>query len=54
MATLPAWVSQAPATVDVVAPLKARAFGVVHAVLRSGRRPVDLGPRLMPKGVERC
>ncbi|BCZ21559.1 hypothetical protein MYSE111917_06875 [Mycobacterium senriense] len=54
MATLPAWVSQAPATFDVVAPLKARAFDVVQAVLRSGRRPVDPVPRLMPKGIERC
>ncbi|MGV0048165.1 hypothetical protein ACRU43_02935 [Mycobacterium colombiense] len=54
MATLPAWVGQAPATFDVVAPLKTRAFDVVHAVLRSGRRPVNPGPRLMPKGAERC
>ena len=53
MATLPAWVSQAPATFDVVAPLKARAFDVVHAMLRSGRRPAAR-PRLMAKGVERC
>ncbi|WP_197694768.1 hypothetical protein [Mycobacterium sp. 852002-51971_SCH5477799-a] len=54
MATLPAWVSQAPATFDVVPPLKTRASDVVHAVLRSSRRPAAAGPRLMPKGVERC
>ncbi|WP_197514083.1 hypothetical protein [Mycobacterium sp. 1165178.9] len=54
MATLPAWVSQAPATFDVVAPLKTRAFDVVHAMLRSSRRPAASGPRLMRKGVERC
>ncbi|WP_197694337.1 hypothetical protein [Mycobacterium sp. 852002-40037_SCH5390672] len=54
MATLPAWVSQAPATFDVVAPLKARAFDAVHAVLKSTRRPAAAGPRVMPRGVERC
>lgn len=54
MATLPAWVSQAPATLDVVAPLRTRAFDVVHAVLKSTRRPAAAGPRLMSKGVERC
>lgn len=54
MATLPAWVSQAPATFDVVAPMKARAFEVVHAVLRSPRRPAAARPRLMSKGAERC
>lgn len=54
MATLPAWVSQAPATFDLVAPLKSRAFHVLHAVLRSKRRSADAGPRLMSRGVERC
>jgi hypothetical protein len=54
VATLPAWVSQAPATIDVVAPLKARAFGIMHAVLHGTRRPAVPGPRLMPRGVERC
>lgn len=54
MTTLPAWVSQAPATFDVVAPLKSRAFDVVHAVLRSTRRTTASGPRLMSKGAERC
>lgn len=54
MATLPAWVSQAPATFDGVAPLKAHTVHVVHAVLRSKRRPATTRPRLMTKGAERC
>ena len=54
MATLPAWVSQAPPTIDVIAPLKARAVDALHAVLPSRRRPAAARPRLMPRGVERC
>lgn len=54
MATLPAWVSQAPATFDVVAPLKARASGAWHAMFKSTRRPSAAGPRLMSRGAERC
>ncbi|WP_165827801.1 hypothetical protein [Mycobacterium colombiense] len=53
MATLPAWVSQAPATFDVVAPLK-RASGAWQAMLKTTRRPAAVGPRLMSRGVERC
>ncbi|BBY39750.1 hypothetical protein MMAN_38840 [Mycobacterium mantenii] len=54
MATLPAWVSQAPATFDMVAPLKSRASGVLHVMLKGKRRPATAGPRLMSRGVERC
>ncbi|MEB4211271.1 hypothetical protein [Mycobacterium sp. 94-17] len=54
MATLPAWVGQAPATFDVVAPLRARAFEAVHAVLKIKGRRAAAGPRLMTRGVERC
>lgn len=35
MATLPAWVSQAPANLDMVAPLKARACDALYAVLEA-------------------
>ncbi|WP_406813267.1 hypothetical protein [Mycobacterium sp. M23085] len=54
MATLPAWVSQAPVTFDVIAPLKSRAYDVMHTVLKGTRRPAAASPRLMPRGVERC
>ena len=54
MATLPPWVSRAPANLDVVAPLKARACDALQAVLKSTRRPAAAGPRLMSRGIERC
>lgn len=54
VATLPAWVSQAPANLDVVAPLRARACDALDAVLGSKRRPAATGPRIMSRGVERC
>lgn len=54
MATLPAWVSQAPANLDVVTPLRARACDALDAVLGSKRRPAATGTRIMSRGVERC
>lgn len=54
MTTLPSWVSQGSANLDVVAPLKARACDALYAVLGSKRRPAATAPRIMPRGVERC
>jgi hypothetical protein len=54
VATLLPWVSQAPAHLDVVAPLKARASDALQAVLKGMRRPPAAGPRIMSRGVERC
>ena len=45
MATLPSWVSQGSANLDMVAPLRARACEALYAVLGSKRRPVATGPR---------
>ena len=42
------------ANFDLVAPIKARACGALRAVLKSKPRALTSGPRLMPKGVERC
>lgn len=52
--TLQAWISQSPSTLDVVAPLKARARDALNAVLRSKSRQASPNGRLMPRGAERC
>ncbi len=39
---------------DLVTPIKERACDALHAVLKSKPRALTSGPRLMPKGVERC
>jgi hypothetical protein len=54
VATLPSWVNQGPAKLDVVAPLRARACDALYAVLGSKRRQPAAGPRIMSRGVERC
>ncbi|WP_297795437.1 hypothetical protein [Mycobacterium sp.] len=54
MATLPSWVSQGSANLDMVAPLRARACEALYAVLGSKRGPAATGPRIMSRGVERC
>ncbi len=54
MSTLQSWISQSPAHLDVVAPIKTRACNALQAVLRSKARPAAAGSRLMPKGAERC
>jgi hypothetical protein len=45
---------ESPTNFDVVAPIKARACGALHAVL--GSKPVKLrsDQQLMRKGIERC
>jgi hypothetical protein len=48
------WMSQSPANLDVVAPIKARACGALLAVLKSRSRPGAERPRIMTRGVERC
>lgn len=54
MATLASWVSQNPAGLDVIAPLKSRACDAWHALRKTRRRPAAAGPRLMARGIERC
>jgi hypothetical protein len=54
VATLPAWISQSPTNLDVVAPIKARACNVLHAVVRSKRRRLGADQRVMRTGAERC
>ncbi len=54
MATLQDRMGQRPPTRDVVAPIKARACGALLAVLKSTRRQVPSGTRIMRRGVERC
>jgi hypothetical protein len=49
--TLQALISQSPTN---VAPIKARACGALHAVLRSRRRQGSPDVRLMARGAERC
>jgi hypothetical protein len=41
-------------TFDLVAPIKARAYDALQAVLKSRPRALTSGPRLMSKGDERC
>jgi hypothetical protein len=54
VATLPSWVSQRHAHLDVVTPIKARACGALQAVLGSGPRRASADVTLMQRGVERC
>lgn len=54
VSTLQSWISQTPANLDVVAPIKARACDALQAVLRSKPRQGRLHSRLMPRGAERC
>ncbi|MEY8018664.1 MULTISPECIES: hypothetical protein [Mycobacterium] len=56
MPTLQDWIPQDPTSLDVVAPLRARACDALQAVLKRRRRPAP-GPadaRLMRRGAERC
>jgi hypothetical protein len=52
--TLQSWISQTPTNLDVIAPIKARAYDALLAVLRSTRRQVDVDSRIMRRGAERC
>ncbi|MGO8849802.1 hypothetical protein [Mycobacterium sp.] len=54
MPALQAWISQSPASLDVVSLLKARACDALQAVLRSKSRQADPKDRLMARGAERC
>ena len=54
VATLQAWISQDPTNLDVVAPIKARAWDALRAVLRGKPRRVGSDSRIMRRGVERC
>ena len=54
MSTLQSWISQTPANLDVVAPIKARACDALQAVLRSKPRRGDAPSQIMPRGAERC
>jgi hypothetical protein len=51
VSTLQALISQSPTNVT---PIKARACGKLHAVLRVRRRRGGSGARLMARGAERC
>ena len=52
--TLQTWISQTPANLDVVAPIKARAWDALQAVLRGKPRQAGSDSRIMRKGAERC
>jgi hypothetical protein len=52
--TLQTWISQSPAKLDVVAPIKARAWDALQAVLRGKPRQVGSDSRIMRRGAERC
>ncbi|CPR12909.1 hypothetical protein BN971_04215 [Mycobacterium bohemicum DSM 44277] len=54
MAALQAWISEGPARLDVVAPLRARACDALNAVRRAGSRRARPDVPLMAKGAERC
>jgi hypothetical protein len=54
MATPRAWINHSPTNLDVLAPIKARAYDALHAMLKSKPRQVRSDPRIMRKGVERC
>ena len=47
-------ISQTPTNLDVVAPIKARAWDAIKAVLRSTSRQAGSDPRIMSRGAERC
>jgi hypothetical protein len=51
MPSLQAWINHNPTNLDLVAPIKARAYGALQAVL--GSRPHS-NPQIMRKGAERC
>ncbi|MBV8787950.1 MAG: hypothetical protein JOZ00_14835 [Mycobacterium sp.] len=51
---LQSWIRQAPTNLDVMTPIKTRAFDALNVVLNTTRRPADAGPRLMTRGAERC
>jgi hypothetical protein len=42
------------ANFDLLAPIKARAYDALQAVLKSRSRPLRSDPPLMHRGVERC
>ncbi|HWY01394.1 MAG TPA: hypothetical protein VNY55_16390 [Mycobacterium sp.] len=46
--------SQSPTNLDVIAPIKARAYDALQAVLRNKSRQVRADPQLMRRGLERC
>ncbi|WP_293344785.1 hypothetical protein [Mycobacterium sp.] len=54
MSPLQSWIRQAPTNLDVMTPIKTRAFDALNVVLNTTRRPADAGPRLMTRGAERC
>jgi hypothetical protein len=54
VSTLQSWIRQAPTNLDVMTPIKARAYDALNVVLNTTRRPADSGPRLMARGAERC
>ncbi|WP_173813910.1 hypothetical protein [Mycobacterium rhizamassiliense] len=53
MPPLQTWISQSTTNLDVVTPIKARAYEALQAVLRSKPKPVP-DSRVMRKGDERC
>lgn len=54
MATLPTWINQSPTNLDVVTPIKARAYNALQAVLKGRQRHADHVVTLMRRGDERC
>ena len=52
--TVPPWINQSPTNLDVVAPIRTRAYDALQAVLRSKLRRPGADSRLMRRGVERC
>jgi hypothetical protein len=45
---------QGSTKLDVVTPLKERAYDTLHVALRGRHRRMDGEQRVMPKGAERC
>jgi hypothetical protein len=54
VAPLQAWINQGPTNLDVVTPIKTRAYDALQAVLRSKSRRTGTDLRLMRRGDERC
>jgi hypothetical protein len=52
--TLQTWINQSSTNLDIVSPIKARAYDALNAVLRNRPRQSGTDSRLMRKGVERC
>ena len=52
--TLQAWINQNPTNLDVLAPIKARAYDALHAMLRSKPGQARSAPTIMRRGAERC